>query len=68
MMDISPRELARLLVLMKHAAHKDIMRGFDAPRSNEDCGRIAMLPCPAPVVGPEVKPYGLHAAYYCGDE
>jgi len=34
----------------------------------EDYPRTPLLPLPESVVGPELKPFHLHAAYYCGDD
>lgn len=48
--------------------HPLSIRGFDRPRGGQDYGRISLLPLPASVVGPELHPFELHAAYYIGDD
>jgi len=34
----------------------------------EDYPRVRLLPLPESVVGPEVKPFDLHFAYYTGED
>jgi hypothetical protein len=38
------------------------------PQPNEDFGRLALRSPPETVVGPEVKPFDLHFAYYTGED